>query len=577
MTEPDPNIGRTLDKRYRVDRLIGRGGMGAVYAAHHVGLDRRVAVKFILGSDANARARFKREARAASKIDHDHVVHIYDVGIDETGADFIAMEFVEGTDLKQALKAGPFELSRALHVAKQVVAGLGAVHEAGIVHRDIKPANIMLTNSGERDFVKIMDFGISKAVERTGTAITLASHVIGTPQYMAPEQLMGHEADPRSDLYSAALVIYEMLAGAPPFHGANTDQLVERTLADPPRRLDEVNPALPIAVARVIDRALDKVPSQRYQTADAFLAALDLDGNVGRLESLTVPARQARSSVTTGPQTRPTQVEGRRRIAAPTAPSAQLDPARTPAKTTSRWPLVLAALLILGVPLGVFLAMRGNGAPSAPQALPRRIALAVDDAAVAPPSAADAQLAVVADGNSAEPVAPQPPKPPRLPPSSHRTTPSVPRDAGVAGALAKPLNRAPTNRAESCLCELRDSEGYTTQGCRALASKETCSCGGRGVSLLCRVPWRVDENDTRYCDPPNDVWSGVKSRDKCSGFDGWGTEQSAQIWCQHCAYGTFAYAGKQNGDPCAGYSGTTGNWETGTLYKCGKLPEKDWR
>src|SRR5688572_8162081 len=142
---PDPYIGRTLDKRYRVDRLIGRGGMGAVYEAHHIGLDKRIAIKFLLGggSDADMRARFQREARAASKVEHDHVVHLYDVGTDDSGVDFIAMEYLEGRDLKQVLDEGALPASRALHIARQILDGIAAIHDAGVVHRDIKPANIL--------------------------------------------------------------------------------------------------------------------------------------------------------------------------------------------------------------------------------------------------------------------------------------------------------------------------------------------------------------------------------------------------------------------------------------------------
>jgi len=585
---PDPYIGRTLDKRYRIDRLIGRGGMGAVYEAHHIGLDRKVAVKFVLGGDADAKARFKREARAASKIDHEHVVHIYDVGVDETGVDFIAMELVEGTDLANALKDGPFDIARALHVARQLVAGLAAVHESGIVHRDIKPANIMLTDHDDgRDLVKIMDFGISKAVDRSGTAITLAGRIVGTPQYMAPEQLTGDDADPRSDLYAAALVIYEMLAGTPPFRGANTEQLVELVLTDVPKRLEEVNPSVPVTVARVIDRALDKVPSERYQTAEALLAALD--GNVGRVDSQTVPARLTPASGTTGPQTRPTKVEGPRRIVS--SPSDDPPTIATPAKTNGRWPLLIAAVLVLGVPLGVFVAMKRDKAPAAaPTPTPPPIAVPIDAAAVdatslhadlvaaqqadrdgrptdavaayrryleAVPDARDAAQIVARIAALSPPVAPKPPS----------RTPSSLRDT---------KNRAPSNRAEACLCELRDAEGYTSNGCRVLASRVECSCGGNDTGLLCRVPYRIDEYDIRYCDPPNDVWERVKSGDACRGFDSAGTHVASQMWCHHCADGTFSYAGTE-GAPCGGYKASTGEWGTGKLQRCGELPEREWR
>src|ERR1700733_7149054 len=184
----DPLIGQTIDGRYFVRRWLGRGGMGTVYEADHVGLDKRVAIKFLSHDDADrdASARFRREARAASRVIHEHVVQIFDVGSD-AGRDYIVMEFLDGRDLRQQLAgAGPLDPMRAIAIARQMLYGLHAIHEAGIIHRDIKPANVLLTTRD--DVVKIMDFGISKSIHVAET-LTGTGKVIGTPQYMAPEQL----------------------------------------------------------------------------------------------------------------------------------------------------------------------------------------------------------------------------------------------------------------------------------------------------------------------------------------------------------------------------------------------------
>jgi eukaryotic-like serine/threonine-protein kinase len=550
MTNADPYIGRTLDKRYRVDRLIGRGGMGAVYEAHHIGLDRRVAVKFILGGDADAKARFKREARAASKIDHDHVVHIYDVGVDETGVDFIAMEFVEGTDLMKALETG------ALEPARQLVAGLGAVHEAGIVHRDIKPANIMLTEHDDaNDFVKIMDFGISKAVDRTGTAITLAGRVVGTPGYMAPEQLVGEDADPRSDLYAAALVIYEMLAGTTPIRADNTDQLVDRRLREHPSRLDEVNPTVPVALARVIDRALDRTPAQRYQTADEFLAALDIPIDKGRLDSKTVAVRPAPSELPTAQLTPATAME-RPAVHTPVVTAQREATAARP-----RWPLVLAVLLVFGVPLGVFVAMRGTKktAPTVAPATPP-IAVAPADATLsesamllAAARQADREnkhaeaLALYRRYLEADPNAPD-------------ATHVVERIAALAPPVptppvVKPPTKPVVKSVKSCSCVYDE-----LPLCKAKAPQCRCAIGAQ--SLCASKPTHS------HCMEMNNM-PVERLAYPCSGWMSPAQiqEMRGTVRCEFCPTGSEPYKG-HTGDTCSGFHPTGGASLEGRLAQC---------
>src|SRR5678816_930655 len=227
----DRLVGTTIDGRYLISAVLGRGGMGRVYAAEHTGLGKRFALKFVSGASATReqRARFRHEARAASQVVHENVVQIFDVGVDEVGRDFIVMEYVEGRDLGEVIGEGPLPLARALAIADQILRGLHVVHEAGIVHRDIKPANIRLTNNADR--VKIIDFGIAKSMRSEAAQTeTDTGQVIGTPQFMAPEQIIDDPVDRRADLYAVGATLYAMLAGQPPFPSTSLTQRIAAPL-----------------------------------------------------------------------------------------------------------------------------------------------------------------------------------------------------------------------------------------------------------------------------------------------------------------------------------------------------------
>ncbi|MBI4751110.1 MAG: protein kinase [Acidobacteria bacterium] len=276
----DPMIGKVLAGRYRILSLIGKGGMGAVYRGEHLKLGRPSAIKVILpasAQDETTLTRFQREAETSSKINHPNAVSIFDYGETEDGMVFLAMELIEGQQLKSILKReAPFSLERTLHIARQVGQALGAAHALNVVHRDLKPENIML---GPGDTVKVVDFGIAKSllVDPKHQSVTRTGFIVGTPQYMSPEQVMGESLDPRSDVYSLGLVIYEMLTGALPFEGESAQAQMVNRLANPPQPMSRVRPGLniPAAVEAAVMRALHYEREYRYPRVTDFIATLE--------------------------------------------------------------------------------------------------------------------------------------------------------------------------------------------------------------------------------------------------------------------------------------------------------------
>jgi serine/threonine protein kinase len=260
--------------RYRVTRIIGEGGMGIVYAAHDDRLDRPVAIKVIRPeaiADGTARERFRREARAAARVSHPHICTLYE--FDEIdGQPFLVMELLEGEPLAARIARGPLTPADTLDVALPMLEALAALHESGIIHRDLKPANVFLTPHG----VKLLDFGLAEppsAVQDTGTVrLTTRGLVVGTPQYMAPEQLDGEAADQRTDIFAAGVVIYEMLAGRPPFTGRSVQQLMRAVLTEEPVELAG-SPEIE-AIYSVLRAALEREPNKRLQRAEELADGL---------------------------------------------------------------------------------------------------------------------------------------------------------------------------------------------------------------------------------------------------------------------------------------------------------------
>ncbi len=275
--------GRVVDGRYRIVGELGHGGMGTVYAAEHMGLHRKVALKVLrkeLAHDDSSARRFAQEARAASAIEHRNVVDIFDFGTLPSGCFYYVMEMLAGEDLAQVLhRVGRLPWASARGIVEQVIRALGAAHERGVVHRDIKPSNCFVVAAkrpGDPDTIKILDFGIAKVASPTagGPALTAAHDIIGTALYMAPEQARGEAVDARTDIYAVGVLMYRMLTGRVPFSGSsNVQVIIQHATAEPPRPRSIV-PELAQEVEAIIVRALAKDPGQRFGSMEEFERAV---------------------------------------------------------------------------------------------------------------------------------------------------------------------------------------------------------------------------------------------------------------------------------------------------------------
>ncbi|MBX3273379.1 MAG: serine/threonine protein kinase [Sandaracinaceae bacterium] len=280
---PDALVGRELAGRYRVDEVLARGGMGKVYRGEQAALGRKVAIKVLDptyrgNTDPAFQKRFLMEAETCAKLTHPNTITIHDYGRTDDGLCFIVMELLEGQTLHHALRgSGPMSPARALHIARQVGRSLREAHGLGVVHRDLKPGNVFLVrHDDDPDFVKVLDFGLVKDVRAPMEDLTQTGMLMGSPKYMAPEQIRGErELDARADLYALGVILYEMLAGRPPFVGKSQLDVLVAHVHETPRPLTLDRPEIP-GIWRVVERCLAKEPDDRYGSMRELLDALSL-------------------------------------------------------------------------------------------------------------------------------------------------------------------------------------------------------------------------------------------------------------------------------------------------------------
>ncbi|WP_437973671.1 protein kinase [Sorangium sp. So ce295] len=482
-------IGRTLDDRYTMLRLLGQGGMGAVYEARHAGTGRRVAVKVILGQAADDELvrRFQREARAVGAVESEHIAQVFDTGRDrETGAPYIAMEFLEGEDVQALIeRLGPLPVDLALRIGLQACLGLERAHEAGIVHRDIKPANLFLAKKqGGQRVIKVLDFGVAKVTDNSlgNGGMTKSGALLGSPLYMSPEQARGNGAiDARSDVWSLGVSLYHALSGhRPNEHLTGLGELVLAICTTPVRWLQEIAPWVPPEVARVVHRALVIDPAGRTASAGELAAALRafLPGGEAIVEAMLVPldpaTRASRASfgaISASPHassapfgaaltpprgsSAPFEAAGRPSggpsgpyALSATAPATSVRLSNRPERPASRPPVALIAGGVLAAALaggaGVYLAVRSAPpaapAPSAEPAPPAR-------AEAEPPPSAGVEARPAPSASAEPPRADTPADPPAAASSMPAALPSAATTArAAASAPASGVARPPAPR-----------------------------------------------------------------------------------------------------------------------------------
>lgn len=285
--------GQRMVDKYRIDALIGQGGMGAVYRATHIELDRVIALKVVLPdyiSSTETLERFRREARAAARLNHPSVITIYDFGVLENGRAYLAMELLNGHSLREEIeKLGILSPKRTLDILKPVCEAVQAAHNAGVIHRDLKPDNIILENPDTgMELVKVVDFGIAKLKEKSGKSMTLTGPglVMGTPHYMSPEQCKGEELDVRSDIYSLGVMLYEMLSGQVPFDAPTPSAVIIQHAIDPPRKISSIRRDISPEIEEVVMKALTKSRQTRQQTVMQLYTELETAVLAGSAKNL---------------------------------------------------------------------------------------------------------------------------------------------------------------------------------------------------------------------------------------------------------------------------------------------------
>ena len=397
-------VGSVVHEKFHVMKKLGEGGMGAVYLAEHVKMGRKVALKVMnpgMHQDADAIARFNREAKNASQLNHPNVCAIYDFGETPEGMIYLAMEFIEGSSLSGVIeKNGALTPARAASIIHQAADALQVAHDYGIVHRDLKPDNIMIAKGRDgSDMVKVVDFGIAKASSSDAQKVTKTGLVVGTPEYMSPEQLAGDKLDGRSDIYSLALVAFNCLTGTLPFPSNSAQEAMIMRLTDHPKTLAEMKPdrTWPDELQAVMDKALARDAAERYQNAAEFGRMLSravenmpqtLIAEAGTQvigAGAAVAAAAAKTAAV--PKTRVAGPADRGGAATPVAPAPVVEP---PKKSGMPVPVIAAAATILIGVGGWFAATQmgkgGNGSAGESTGTQNPPAVTPTQGAIAPPA-----------------------------------------------------------------------------------------------------------------------------------------------------------------------------------------------
>ncbi|HXJ22033.1 MAG TPA: serine/threonine-protein kinase [Polyangia bacterium] len=442
LADPAARLGSTID-RYTLVRMLGRGGMGAVYEARHATLSRRFALKFLLPELAANREilrRFENEAKAAGALEHPNLAAVTDFGRAPDGAPYIVMEFLQGEDCARLLKReGALPVPRAVNIVVQACRGLALAHQAGIVHRDLKPENLFVTTAGDGgDLVKVLDFGIAKLMVSDASVVTGTGATFGTAFYMSPEQARGAgEVDARTDVWSLGVVLYELLSGRKPFVGEQFLQVIHQILSAEPPALGTLRPALPARLTAIVERTMAKEVTARVPSVTALAEELGSLIGAGLAGSGPI-AQRSPSEAMAATAASPATITGPASLA-PRAPTAapQAAPEERPGRpaqrrSTTAWVLIVSLLALAGGAAALF-ARRGSDPP-------RAAAAAVTTAPAIVPAPAPAPVAPPPAPAPApvEPAAAAPP-PPASPPAPHPARRPT-RHAAVVAAPAVPAS-----------------------------------------------------------------------------------------------------------------------------------------